>query len=68
MAEGEGLMRRVYIRRTETDDEGTFGVLTTDSGFQVYTGELPWRWNIPGKSCIPPGEYECIWTEKPKHG
>lgn len=48
----------VTLTRNETSDEGTFGVLETE-GFMCYTGELPWKNNEVGKSCIPLGEYEC---------
>lgn len=60
--------RKVTIERTETDDEGTFGLLTTDTGWQCYTGELPWRDNEQGKSCIPAGTYPAVWRPSPKHG
>jgi hypothetical protein len=50
----------VTITRTESSDEGTFGVLTFQgSVFSYKTGELPWRNNAPGISCIPAGTYEC---------
>lgn len=58
--EGRTLSRApvVTITRTETSDEGTFGVLET-TGFMCYTGELPWCGNEVKKSCIPVGEYDC---------
>lgn len=61
-------MRKATLLRTETDDLGTFGLLTTDSGFQCYIGELPWRDNLKEKSCIPAGTYKCVWQKSPKHG
>lgn len=61
-------MRLVTIVRLETTDEGTFGKLTTDSGFECVTGELPWRDNKPNVSCIPAGRYTCSWRNSPKHG
>lgn len=61
-------MRKVTLTRTETGDEGTFGTIVTDSGFSVYSGELPWRGNAPGKSCIPAGAYVCQKAVSPKHG
>jgi len=39
---------------------GTFGQLfVPDVGFRCMTGELPWRNNSRGLSCIPEGIYEC---------
>lgn len=61
-------MRKATLTRQETADTGTFGMMTTDSGFQVYCGELPDRNNEPGKSCIPEGVYVCRWAKSPKHG
>ena len=61
-------MRKVSLIRTETSDEGTFGHVLTDSGFECYTGELPWRDNSGGKSCIPKGIYQCQRKISPKHG
>jgi hypothetical protein len=59
---------QLTIQRQSTDDEGTFGVATLDSDWTCYSLELPWRDNISGKSCIPPGTYECGWINSPKHG
>jgi hypothetical protein len=42
--------------RTETSDQGTFGILSI-GGFVCHAAEPPWRDNRPGLSCIPPGEY-----------
>jgi hypothetical protein len=47
----------ISIIRTRTSDQGTFGMLTCES-FTCFTGELPWRDNWTGISCIPPGEYQ----------
>lgn len=52
-------MRIVTLESEISTDEGTFGVLTSDSGFSCSTGELPWRNNDAGKSCIPEGIYTC---------
>lgn len=51
----------VTVTRESRSDEGTFGHLTTDV-FTCHTGELPWRDNHSGKSCIPVGAYECRWA------
>jgi hypothetical protein len=62
-------MRRATLTRTETDERGTFGVFRTDSGFECYTVELPWRNNEKGRSCIPAGTYIFNWRkDSPKHG
>jgi hypothetical protein len=44
--------------RLETSDEGTFGLLLYDHNRFLFTGELPWRGNEKGKSCIPTGTYQ----------
>lgn len=61
-------MRKVTITRTETDDSGTFGLWQSDSGFQCYTGELPWRENDKNTSCIKTGVYQCQKRISKKHG
>ncbi len=61
-------MRKVTLTRTETSDEGTFGHLVTDSGLCLRSGELPWRDNEPGHSCIPVGTYECVFALSPTKG
>lgn len=53
--------------RTETGDEGTFGVLVYDHRV-LYTGELPWRDNERGKSCIPAGVYTVQMRASPRFG
>lgn len=30
--------------------------------------EPPWRDNKPNVSCIPKGEYECVWHRSPRYG
>lgn len=61
-------MRKVKLERYETDDLGTFGVMTTDSGLQLYSGELPWRDNLPQISCVSPRVFTVTWGQSPKHG
>lgn len=53
--------------RTETGDEGTFGLLLYD-GRVLYTGELPWRDNERGKSCIPAGIYDVFMRVSSRFG
>ena len=64
-------MRQVYLKRTKSDDYGTFGELRLDdpsSDIICVTVELTWRDNHPQTSCIPTGVY--IWNayNSPKHG
>lgn len=61
-------MRQVTITRTETGDSGTFGHFVTDSGLCLRSGELPWRDNEPGHSCIPCGVYDAVWADSPTKG
>lgn len=49
--------------REETGDEGTFGRLSIPGGEVLKTGELPWRNNATGISCIPTGRYRCLFTK-----
>lgn len=60
-------MKRVTLRRTAMGDEGTFGVLVVD-GREFVTGELPWRGNKRGKSCVPAGVYTVSWEPSGKYG
>jgi len=60
-------MRKATLRRTEMGDAGTFGVLEVD-GHTFHTGELPWRDNRKGKSCVPAGTYTVKWDPSPKYG
>jgi hypothetical protein len=55
------------LKRLTSGDTGTFGVLSVD-GKSWITGELPWRNNAKGKSCVPEGEYRVWWGRSPKHG
>lgn len=57
-------MKNVELRRIETGDAGTFGILEAN-GKTFYTLELPDRDNLPGLSCIPAGEYYCSWDFSP---
>lgn len=61
-------MRKATLTRTSDGNDGTFGQLVTDSGFECWTGELPWRENEPNRSCIPEGVYTCTWRMSSKHG
>lgn len=62
-------MHTVIIEREKSCDEGTFGTLIIEGiTWCCFTGELPWRDNAIGKSCIPIGTYECVWHKSPKFG
>jgi len=61
-------MRHATLIRQSPTADGTFGTLTLDDGTQFATGELPWKNNAHGVSCIPAGEYPCRWITSPKHG
>lgn len=55
------------IKRIRSGDDGTFGMLSAGS-FSCFTGELPWRDNKRGISCVPPGVYHCQIRQSPKFG
>jgi len=58
----------IKIVREQSTDAGTFGWLTTTSGFVCHTLELPWRKNERRISCIPPGRYVALLHNSPKFG
>jgi len=53
-------MADVLLTRRETSDQGTFGRLDA-RGLTLFAGELPWRDNQRGISCIPVGTYRVDW-------
>lgn len=57
--------KRVTIKRFDSSDHGTFGVLSV-LGFSWFTGELPNRDNASNISCIPEGVYFGKWTYSPR--
>jgi hypothetical protein len=64
-------MTTITIRRLRYTDQGTFGVMRINSDGKdtmLCTGELPWRGNAKGKSCIPSGKYAAILEWSPKFG
>ena len=61
-------MRAATLIRNPSTDDGTFGVLLLDDHVSFSTGELPWKDNQNGVSCIPVGTYLCKWINSPKHG
>lgn len=62
-----GLTMDVTITRIRSGDDGTFGKLSSE-GFSCFTGELPWRNNMRGISCVPAGVYHCQIRQSPKFG
>lgn len=55
---------KLILERLETSTQGTFGRLITP--WRTYrTGELQDLNNKSGMSCIPTGEYTCMWTYSP---
>lgn len=61
-------MQRVILDRLSTGNAGTFGQYTLPDRTQLFSGELPWRDNAVGLSCIPEGEYECRWGPSRRFG
>ncbi len=61
------ILKSVRITPDGQDDQGKFGTIITPRGQVFDTGELPWRNNIPDKSCIPTGIYPVKWLWSPHH-
>lgn len=59
-------MKATLVRQPSTD-QGTFGVLTYGAS-TCRTLELPWRDNMPQRSCIPPAVYRCAIVKSPRFG
>lgn len=63
----------VLLTRKKSGPDGTFGRMT-GMDFDFQTLELPFidldenGLGDPQKSCITPGEYQCVWKESPKYG
>jgi len=57
-------MNKYTLTRAETSPQGTFGRFVVE-GISFFSGELPWYDNASNISCIPPGEYTCLWTFSP---
>jgi len=60
-------MLTLVLTRGPSTDDGTFGLLEGEA-FRMYTGELPWRDNLQGLSCIPTGVYTATPRVSPKFG
>ena len=61
-------MMELVLNRIETSVDGTIGRLVLPDGEELATMEPPWRENRRGLSCLPPGEYSCIWRQSPRYG
>ena len=61
-------MRSVILVRDPSTDQGTLGRLYVDFSLFCYSIELPDRGNRPNISCIPAGEYRCVWHRSPRFG
>lgn len=61
-------MKSATLLRNPSTDDGTFGVILLNDNRSFCTGELPWRDNKKGISCIPVGTYIASWFNSPKHG
>jgi hypothetical protein len=55
----------VFLERFDASAEGVFGRLTAGS-LSLYTGELPYRHNLPDVSSLPPGSFRVAWTFSPR--
>ena len=58
-------METLFITRTKSSHQGTFGVAYVNSKQWWYSLELPWLDNTPQISCIPVGKYTVKWTYSP---
>jgi hypothetical protein len=56
---------RLTLTRFESGNQGTFGHIQLP-GMWFLTGELPWRFNTPNKSCLPAGVYLTQWQWSPR--
>lgn len=60
-------MITLVITRGPSTPDGTFGLLEGEA-FRMYTGELPWKDNALGLSCIPTSIYLATPRTSGKHG
>lgn len=61
-------MPDVLLERFETSDHGTVGRVFVEGVPFSFCMEPPWRNNQPNISCIPVGQYRCVWHKSPKYG
>ncbi len=60
--------RKVTVTRNLMREDGTFGMLETDTHWLCLTMERVWLNNAPDISCIPIGIYPVKWILSPRHG
>ena len=58
----------VYLKRFDSTGQGTFGCILNHGEFLGFTLEPPWKDNKVNESCIPAGEYNCVWHKSPRYG
>lgn len=52
---------KLIIKRFPSTEHGTFGAWCDAEGYPLMSSlERPWLDNIPFKSCIPAGKYQCV--------
>lgn len=56
------MLPTVKLARFEQGNQGTFGHIRLPQGQWLLTGELPWRFNAPNRSCLPTGVYRAEWA------
>lgn len=61
-------MQKVHLVRQWKSDKSTGGVVFGPSGMRLFSLELPWKENQFRISCIPEGNYTCVWHLSPKFG
>ncbi len=54
-------MRELPLNRRQSSRQGTFGDIFIGAQ-RFVTGELPWRYNKHGVSCVPCGTFKCVVT------
>jgi Family of unknown function (DUF5675) len=59
--------KKVKLVRGDSSNQGTFGLIKFGEE-SCFTLELPWRNNVPQKSCIPKGIYQCNLVKSPRFG
>lgn len=59
-------MKTLYLIRTKSTEQGTFGVAYYNKKLSWLSLELPDLNNLPRVSCIPVGEYIVKWTYSPR--
>lgn len=61
-------MRKVSLSRYFTGNSGTFGTFVADGKHIYASGELPWKNNVPNKSCVTAAKILFTWQKSAKRG